>query len=133
MNEIPLPDLLLSFENQFQEIKAVLVALSHEKRLQILLSLLTGDKSFHELKKEVKLKKTALASHLTQMISVQLISKPAYNTYSLHTDGDRFLRVIEGAFRQSNFKVKKDKERLETRQFSKKFASEFFGLDEPSQ
>ncbi len=133
MSRIPIADLLSNYENQFEEIKSVLGALSHDKRLQIMLSLLTGEKSFRELKKEIKLEKTALASHLTQMISVQLILKPAYNTYSLHADGERFLRVIEQAFRQSDLRIKKDKEKMETRQFSEKFAGQFFGYDESSQ
>ncbi len=129
MSELPITDLLLSYERNFEGIKSILNALSHEKRLQILLSLLTGDKSFRELKKETNLEKTALAHHLNQMIAIQLIQKPAYNTYSLHIDGERFLRIIERAFQHTNLKLTKDKEQMETRQFSAKFADNFFGFE----
>ena len=120
-------DLIISYQENIQEIKSLLGALAHEKRLQILLSLLTGDKSFSELKEGVNLEKTAMANHLSQMISVQLISKPAYNTYSLHSDGERFLRVIEEFLQHSDLKIRRDKEKLETRQFSNQFAGQFFG------
>ncbi len=133
VSELPIPDLLASYEHNFEEIKSILNALSHEKRLQILLSLLTGDKSFRELKKETNLEKTALAHHLNQMIAIQLIFKPAYNTYSLHIDGERFLRVFEEAFQQTDLKLTKDKERMETRQFSIKFAKYFFGYDKGTE
>jgi DNA-binding HxlR family transcriptional regulator len=122
-------DLLLSLENHVIELNSVLGALSHQKRLQILLSLLPGDKSFRDLKNEIKLEKTALANHLNRLIAVQIISKPAYNTYHLSSDGERYLRLIESAYQQSSYKIKKDKEKVETRQFSRDFIDSFFGLD----
>jgi DNA-binding HxlR family transcriptional regulator len=129
MSEKAIPDLLQSLETHSEQINSILGVLSHEKRLQILLSLLTGDKSFRELKKETKLKKTALANHLNRLISVQLISKPAYNTYRLHLDGERYLRIFENAYQQSSYKIKIDKEKIETRQFSEGFVTTFFGVN----
>jgi DNA-binding HxlR family transcriptional regulator len=126
MSNKTIPDLLQSYETHSEELNQILSALSHEKRLQIMLDLLTGDKSFRELKKGTNLEKTALANHLNRLLSVQIITKPAYNTYRLNSDGERYLRIIELAYQQSSHKIKKDKERIEMRQFSKSFVTNFF-------
>ena len=87
--EKTLNDLLLSYQQNFPQLLKIIEALAHEKRLQILMSLLTGNKSFSDLKKSTQLEKTALASHLKKLLQVRLINKPAYNTYAI-TDGKLF-------------------------------------------
>ena len=123
MSDKTIPDLLQSYETHLEELNLILSALSHGKRLQIMLSLLAGNKSFRELKKETKLEKTALSNHLNRLLSVHIISKPAYNTYRLHSDGERYLRMVEHTYQLSSYKIKKDKERIEVRQFSEPFVT----------
>ena len=121
-------ELILSYDLHFEGFLAIIEALAHEKRLLILLSLLAGDKSFRELKEGTGLKKTALANHLTRLLSVQLISKPAYNTYHIQPDGEHYLQILEDAYQQSELRVKREQEKREVREFSSEFSKLFFDL-----
>jgi predicted transcriptional regulator len=120
-------ELINTFEASFDNILTVLKAISNNKRLIILLSLLTGEKSFSVLKEETKLQKTALSNHLTQLIDALLILRPDYNKYQLTSDGELFLRAIEVAFNKSEIREKIQTEELQRRRFSEMFVKSFFG------
>ena len=104
--------------------------MANEKRLQIMLSLLASNKSFRDLKKETILEKTALANHLNKLILIKLVYKPAYNTYAITSDGERFLRVLEENYQESEMKIIQDKAKRETREFSDGFIKTFFHVEE---
>ncbi|MFX1374742.1 MAG: ArsR/SmtB family transcription factor [Promethearchaeota archaeon] len=122
-------ELVNAFEVSFDEILAILKAIANNKRITILISLLTGQRSFADLKEDTKLQKTALSNHLTILIDSSLISRPDYNKYQLTSDGELFLRSIEIAFKKSEIREKIQTEGLQRRQFSEAFIKSFFGRE----
>ncbi|MFX0050027.1 MAG: winged helix-turn-helix domain-containing protein [Candidatus Hermodarchaeota archaeon] len=111
----------------FKDMLVVLKAISNEKRFAILITLLTGDKTFNDLKKETNLKKTALSNHLSKLIAAELILKPDHNRYRLTSDGELFIRSLESIYSKSDIKEKKRIESLQRGHFSDKFIESFFG------
>jgi len=97
--------------------------MANEKRLEILLSLLSGEKSFDFLKKRTGLQKTALANHLNKLIDTLLVEKPIHGIYRITQDGKLFLEFIDKAYNQSDFLRKKQPRG----QFSRMFVKSFFG------
>ena len=120
-------ELMNVFEVSFKDILVILKAISNEKRFIILIALLSGEKTFSDLKIETKLKKTALSNHLLKLITAELILKPDHNKYRLTSDGELFIRALEAAYDKSDKKEKKDIEELQKRQFSDIFIESFFG------
>lgn len=120
-------NLINSYEELFSDILDVFKAFSNDKRLTILINLLTGEKSFYELKEETQLKKTALSNHLVKLIKANLIIKPEFNKYQITSDGELFLRVIESTYQKSDIKEKKKIDELQKRHFSDQFVKSFFG------
>jgi predicted transcriptional regulator len=119
-------ELINVFEVSLDDILVILKAISNEKRLLILIALLTGEKSFTELKTETQLKKTALSNHLTKLITAGLILRPDHNEYQLTSDGALFVRAVESAYTKSEIKEKRTTEALQKRQFSEPFIRSFF-------
>jgi predicted transcriptional regulator len=122
-------ELITGFDVSFKDILTILKAISNNKRLTILISLLTGEKTFNDLKNETNLKKTALSNHLSKLINSELILKPDHNRYRLTSDGELFIRSLETTYNESNIKEKKRFESLQRRQFSDKFIKSFFGSE----
>lgn len=120
-------ELISAFEASFEDILSILKAISNNKRLTILIALLTGEKTFNDLKTEVKLKKTALSNHLTKLISVSLILRADFNKYQITSDGELFIRGIEDIFKKSEVRKKMETEELQRREFSDTFVESFFG------
>jgi DNA-binding transcriptional ArsR family regulator len=100
-------ELINVFEVSLDDILVILKAISNEKRLLILIALLTGEKSFTELKTETQLKKD-------------------HNEYQLTSDGALFVRAVESAYTKSEIKEKRTTEALQKRQFSEPFIRSFF-------
>ena len=120
-------ELVNAFEISFDDILTILKAISNNKGLTILISLLTGDKTFNDLKQETEVKKTALSNHLSKLIITELILKPDHNKYRLTSDGELFIRALEAAFIKSDIKEKKRTEGLQRKHFSDSFIESFFG------
>ena len=120
-------ELIDVFDESFEDILTILKAISNNKRLVILITVLSGDKTFNDLKNETELKKTALSNHLSQLINAGLILKPDHNKYHLTSDGELFIRALEAAYNKSAIKEKKHTEELQRRQFSDTFVESFFG------
>ena len=121
-----LMELIESLGNSFDDILNIVKAIGNEKRLQILISLLTGAKSFDTLKKETALKKTALSNHLKILLQQGLVEKPEHGKYQPTPDGNLFIRIIEYAYTKSNSSKKKQTKSLQTRQFSDPFIEAIF-------
>ena len=119
--------LIKAFEASFKDILSILKAISNDKRLTILLALLTGEKKFNDLKEVTLLKKTALSNHLTKLITTSLILRADYNKYQLSSDGELFIRGIEDIYKKSDVKKKMKLEALQRREFSDSFIESFFG------
>jgi predicted transcriptional regulator len=120
-------DLINSLEFFFLDLIEILKSLSNDKRLQILIYLLTGEKKFDDLRERSHLAKTALSNHLSKLIKAKLIQKPEMGIYKLTDDGELFLRSIEATYLRSNIKQKRDTEALQQRKFSESFVESFFG------
>ena len=125
--EKPLLELIESLEDSFNNFLAIIKAIGNQKRLKILIALLTGVKSFNSLKEETKLQKTALSNHLTILIKNSLIEKPELGKYKITQDGDLFIRTFERAYKNSEIWQRKQIEALQRRQFSEMFVESFFG------
>ena len=126
VEEKSLITLIESIDKSFSEMLDILKAMANDKRLKIMATLLTGEKTFDTLKKETDLQKTALSNHLTMLIDCALIEKPDHGKYKLTDDGELFIRTFEGAFNQSNIWKKKKSESVQKRQFSDEFVKDFF-------
>lgn len=120
-------ELINAFEASFEDILTILKAISNNKRLTILITLISGEKSFNDLKEDTELQKTALSNHLKKLINATLILRADYNRYQLTSDGELFLRAIETAFNKSEIREKIQIKGLQRRQFSKTFIESFFG------
>lgn len=128
MSEIKtISELINAFDISFEDIVNILKAISNNKRLTILIMLLTGEKTFNDLKEETGLQKTALSNHLTQLTNATLIFRPKHNKYQLTSDGELFLRAIEAAYKKSDVREKIQIKDLQRRQFSETFVESFFG------
>ncbi len=119
-------ELIESLGHSFDDILNIVKAIGNEKRLQILISLLTGAKSFDTLKKETALKKTALSNHLKILLQQGLVEKPEHGKYQPTQDGYLFIRTIEYAYTKSSSWKKKQTKSLQTRQFSDSFIEAVF-------
>ncbi|MCW4023697.1 MAG: winged helix-turn-helix domain-containing protein [Candidatus Bathyarchaeota archaeon] len=109
----------------FVDILNIAKAIGNEKRLQILITLQTGPKSFDALKHETQLKKTALSNHLAILIEQELIKKPEHGKYQLTEDGKIFLQAIQTAYNKSG-RWKKSQISMQTHQSSAPFIDALF-------
>jgi len=120
-------DLVESLEEAFPALLNIIKAIGNNKRFKILLLLLTGEKTFMDLKNETDLQKTALSNHLTTLINRGLIEKPSIGNYEITQDGELFVRALENAYRNSTIWEKIETETLQRGQFSENFVESFFG------
>jgi len=123
----PLLDLLCSLDMIFKELILILKALSNEKRFVVLISLLTGEKTFNELKEETQLKNAALANHLNQLLEAKLMSRPEYNKYFITSDRELFIQTLESSYQKSKIRDIKQNDKIQRGSFSDLFLSSFFG------
>jgi len=120
-------ELLESLEASFEDVLTIIKAIGNKKRLRILISLLTGEKTFEMLKVETQLQKTALSNHLSFLVKVSLIEKPSVGKYKITQDGELILRSFESTYRKTEIWEKKQIIDLQRRQFSDSFVDSFFG------
>jgi len=107
MNQNSLEESQKTLLQSFGEITDILKAISHPNRFKILILLLDGSKTFQTLLDKTKLKKSALANHLTHLKDRLLIDKIQHGIYFITHDGKNFVQAIESAYKQSKeFKLK---------------------------
>ena len=109
------------FLNSFDEIIALLTAIGHPNRFKILILLLKGPLTFQALLKEMNLKKSALANHLTHLKDRALVEKIQHGTYKITDDGRNYIQSIEAAFRESEARKKKIKEAEQREELARTF------------
>lgn len=90
-----------SLLQSFNDIIDILKTIAHPNRFKILILLLTGPQAFQSLLEELKLKKSALANHLTHLKDKSLIEKVHHGTYKVTNDGKCFLQAIDTMYTQS--------------------------------
>ncbi len=115
-----------SLEQSFDDILAIIKAMGNQNRLKILITLLSGEKSFQTLMSETNLQKTALSNHLTLLFKKNLIEKPDYGKYKITQDGVEFIRAIQMVWHQSDTQRKKELEIIQGRKLSETFLESFF-------
>lgn len=115
-----------SLEQSFDDILAIIKAMGNQNRLKILITLLSGEKSFQTLMSETNLQKTALSNHLTLLFKKNLIEKPDYGKYKITQDGVEFIRAIQMVWYQSDTQRKKELEIIQGRKLSETFLESFF-------
>lgn len=101
MNQNSLVESQKTLLQSFGEITDILKAISHPNRFKILILLLDGSKTFQTLLDKTKLKKSALANHLTHLKDKLLIDKIQHGMYFITHDGKNFIQAIESAYKQS--------------------------------
>jgi DNA-binding transcriptional ArsR family regulator len=112
------------FESK-KEIVSILKSLGNEVRFQILLNLLSGEKSFGNIVDGINKEKTAVANHLTHLLRVQLIEKGNFGIYKINGDGIEFMKSIDSAFKKSPTRQLKRFQDLQSRQISNSFLNRF--------
>ena len=115
-----------SLEQSFDDVLAIIKAMGNQNRLKILITLLSGEKSFQTLMSETNLQKTALSNHLTLLFKNSLIEKPDYGKYKITQDGVEFIRAIQAVYYQSDTQRKKELEIIQGRKLSETFLESFF-------
>ena len=107
------------------EIIPILKSLGNQGRFQILLYLLSGEKSFGNIVNEINKEKTAIANHLTHLIRVRLIERGNYGIYKISGDGIEFMKAIDSAFQKSPTRQIRRFQELQSRQISNSFLNRF--------
>ncbi len=115
-----------SLEQSFDDILAIIKAVANQNRLKILITLLSGEKSFQTLMSETNLQKTALSNHLSLLFKKNLIEKPDYGKYKITQDGVEFIQAIQTVYYQSDTQRKKELEIIQGRKLSETFLESFF-------
>ena len=115
-----------SLEQSFDDILGIIKAMGNQNRLKILITLLSGEKSFQTLMSETNLQKTALSNHLSLLFKKNLIEKPDYGKYKITQDGVEFIRAIQVVWYQSDTQRKKELEIIQGRKLSETFLESFF-------
>lgn len=115
-----------SVEESFEDLLSILKAMGNVKRLKVLTTLLSGEKSFQTLMSETKLQKTALSNHLSLLFKKNLVTKPDYGKYKITQDGSEFLNMIQKVYLQSDTFKKKRLDEIQRRKMSKSFLESFF-------
>ncbi|MFW9919440.1 MAG: GyrI-like domain-containing protein [Candidatus Thorarchaeota archaeon] len=83
------------------DIEYLLSSISNRSRLEMLSSLLQGPKEFDDLLHVVRLSKTALAHHLSKLLSAEMISNPKRGLYEITDDGVLFISAIVETYAKS--------------------------------
>ena len=120
-----------SLSESSSEIVLILKSLGNNFRLQILLQLLTGAKSFGTIVKSTKREKTAISNHLNHLIEAKLIEKGDYGIYRISEDGVEFMRAIDYAFQKSPTRQLKKFQELQSRKISNSFLNRFSQNSQP--
>ncbi|MGD8565893.1 MAG: effector binding domain-containing protein [Candidatus Bathyarchaeota archaeon] len=81
-----------------EDITLILGAIANKRRLQILMSLFKGPKTFSELQKKSNLGKTALSHHLRTLLKSGVLNHIGKGHYALSIDGSEFLKTISVAY-----------------------------------
>lgn len=116
--------LIESLNESFMEIVSILKTLGNKNRVQILLNLLKGSKSFGTLVDNLGKKNTAVSNHLTQLLETNLIEKD-YGIYRISGDGIEFMKAIDSAFQESPTRQLKKFQSLQSRKISDSFLNRF--------
>jgi DNA-binding transcriptional ArsR family regulator len=118
-------DLIASLKISFGDLTEILKVLGNEKRLKIMILLLSRPQSYSTIVEEINLKKTAVSNHLTHLIKVGLIERGEYGIYKITGDGEEFLKAIEFAYQNSPSRQLQKFSKIERRKVSESFLNRF--------
>lgn len=118
-------DLIASLEVSFGELTEILKVIGNNKRLKIMILLLSRPQSYSTIVDELNLKKTAISNHLAHLIRVGLIERGDYGIYKITGDGEEFLKAIEFAYQNSPSRQLKKFQKIESRKVSESFLNRF--------
>jgi DNA-binding transcriptional ArsR family regulator len=118
-------DLIVSLEVSLGELTKILKLLGNDKRLKIMILLLSRPHSYSAIVEEINLKKTAISNHLTHLMKGGLIERGDYGIYKITGDGEEFLKAIEFAFQNSPSRQLQRFQKIERRKISKSFLNRF--------
>jgi DNA gyrase inhibitor GyrI/DNA-binding transcriptional ArsR family regulator len=92
------------------EMVALLKAMEHPQRLQILTLMITEPKTFAQLQERTGLQKSALGNHVNILITKNLVQKIERGVYRLTLDGESILNHLTESFLELKIR---EQERLE--------------------
>ncbi len=84
-----------------EDIVFVLGSLANKRRLQLLMSLVRGPRTFKELQEVTGLGKTALAHHLGLLVKSDILKHTGKGRYELSRDGVELLKAVGVAYASS--------------------------------
>ena len=84
-----------------EDIVFVLRSLANKRRLQLLISLIEGHRTFKELQEITDLGKTALAHHLALLVKSGILKHTGKGRYQLSLDGVELLNAVDTAYASS--------------------------------
>jgi len=84
-----------------EDIVFVLRSLANKRRLQLLISLIEGHRTFKELQEITDLGKTALAHHLALLVKSGILKHTGKGRYQLSLDGVELLNAVGTAYASS--------------------------------
>jgi len=113
-----LQDVLLG---SFDDITGLLAALAHPNRFKILILLSDKPLRFQTLLREMNVKKSVLANHLTHLRKKALIEKIQHGTYRITEDGKAYIQAIGLAYMESEARKKKIKEAKQREELARSF------------
>ncbi|MFX1283002.1 MAG: ArsR/SmtB family transcription factor [Promethearchaeota archaeon] len=94
------------------EIAEITKAISHEKRLKILILVMDEAQDFSSLLAKTELQKTALSNHLSKMLQFNLIKRVERGKYLITTDGLKLLTLITSFYHEASVKQELERKKL---------------------
>lgn len=105
----------IDIQNYLEDISKLGKSIANTKRVKILILLLNESRDFSTLIDLIKLKKTALSKHLTQLLANHLIEKRSRGTYHITEDGEKLINAIVSVYRDSRMKDRSQRTMLRKR------------------
>ena len=84
-----------------KDIAVILGAIANQRRMEILVALLAGERTFKALQESSDLGKTALSHHLNLLVSSGVINLKARGLYELSRDGRDMLQAVSDSYHES--------------------------------
>jgi len=94
------------------DIAKILRAIAHKKRLEVLALLMDTKQTFVDLLRLTKISRTALANHLSQLISCGLVERSERGWYQITADGQEMLQAVVQSYIGSQIRVSNERRRL---------------------
>ncbi len=112
-----------SLNSRLEVVSGLGKVLSAPKRMDILVGLMNDAKAFQQIKTITGLEKSALSSHLKQLISQGLIEKKHHGVYSITFLGYQLMVKLDDLMDEKDDYIRNENELLMRKKFTDTFLS----------